>query len=128
VTEIVVEARTPAQPAGGTEPTEPIELREPREPREPRETREPRDGGEARPARGRIFLGVGEGDGVDEGKVREAVAALVPGLELLAADVRRTHTFLDVKPEDLDRAVAGLNGKDLAGKAVLAEKARRRRR
>jgi ATP-dependent RNA helicase DeaD len=104
---VVVEVQGAAEPAAVGEPAEPSE---------------------SRPSRGRIFLGVGELDGADEGKVREAVAVLVPGLDLLAVELRRTHCFLEVKPEDLDRAVAGLNGKDVAGKAALAEKARRRRR
>ncbi|HSN15651.1 MAG TPA: DEAD/DEAH box helicase, partial [Anaeromyxobacteraceae bacterium] len=37
---------------------------------------------EARPQRARIFFSIGEQDGADEAKVREAVAALAPGLEL----------------------------------------------
>jgi ATP-dependent RNA helicase DeaD len=121
--EIVVDARVRAEPEA--EAAVPVTAEaEPAgadaEPREPRE---------ARPPRGRIFVGVGELDGADEAKVREAVGALVPGLELVGVEVRRTHAFLEVMPEDLERAVAGLNGKDVAGKSgVLAEKARRRRR
>jgi ATP-dependent RNA helicase DeaD len=81
-----------------------------------------------RPGRGRVFVSAGEQDGADEGKMRDFAAALAPGLELLAVEVRRNHTFLEVKPEALDGAVAALNGKDGFGKALLAEKARRRRR
>jgi len=56
------------------------------------------------------------------------VAALVPGTEILAMELRRTATFLEVQPEALDAAVAGLHGKEWNGKALTAEKARRRRR
>jgi ATP-dependent RNA helicase DeaD len=84
--------------------------------------------GEARPSRSRVFLTLGQKDGADEAKVRAAVAALAPDLALLAVDVRANHSFLQVAPDDLERSVAALNGKEFEGKALTAEKARRRRR
>jgi ATP-dependent RNA helicase DeaD len=81
-----------------------------------------------RPPRGRIFLNAGEVDGADEAKIRETFASLAAGIELQRAEVRRTHAFLDVRPEDLEAAVAALNGKEAFGKTLSAEKARRRRR
>jgi ATP-dependent RNA helicase DeaD len=75
-----------------------------------------------------VFLTLGEQDGADEAKVREAVASLAPGLAVLGVDVRRAHSFLDVAPEAVEEAVRALNGKDWNGKALAAEKARRRRR
>ncbi|HZY01993.1 MAG TPA: DEAD/DEAH box helicase [Anaeromyxobacteraceae bacterium] len=86
------------------------------------------EGGEARPPRSRIFLTLGEADGADEAKVREAVAGLAPGLELLGVEVRRSHSYLDVRPEALEGAVAALHGKTWGDKALTAERARRRRR
>ena len=89
------------------------------------------DGREAaapRPPRARVFLTLGEQDGADEAKVREAVASLAPDLAVLGVDVRRAHSFLDVAPEAADAAASALNGKDWNGKALTAEKARRRRR
>jgi len=83
---------------------------------------------EQRSARARIFVSLGEMDGADEAKVREVIAALAPGTELRAVEVRRNHSFVEVPPEALDGAVAALNGKDWNGKALTAEKARRRRR
>jgi ATP-dependent RNA helicase DeaD len=83
---------------------------------------------EVRPPRSRVFLTFGQKDGADEAKVRAAVAGLAPDLELLAIDVRLNHSFLEVAPDDLERAVAALNGKEFEGKALTAEKARRRRR
>ena len=80
------------------------------------------------PQQARVFVNAGEVDGADEAKVRELVAALAPGLELLDVQVRRNHTFLEVKPEALESAVEALNGKEGLGKALAAEKARRRRR
>jgi len=89
---------------------------------------EPRPAEGQRPQKARIFLSLGEQEGADEAKVRETVASLAPGLELLAVEVRRGHSFLEVRPEALDEAVAALNGKEALGKKLLAEKARRRRR
>ncbi len=78
--------------------------------------------------RARIFVSLGEQDGADDTKVREAVAALAPGVELRKVEVRRTHSFLEVAPEAMDAAVQALQGKEWGGKALTAERARRRRR
>jgi len=85
-------------------------------------------GDSQRPQKARIFLSLGEQDGADEAKVRETVAALAPGAEILGVEVRRNHSFLEVRPDALDAAVGALNGKEAFGKKLLAEKARRRRR
>jgi ATP-dependent RNA helicase DeaD len=85
-------------------------------------------GDDGQPQRAKIFISLGEQDGADEAKVREAVAALAPGLELRKVELRRGHSFLEVAPEAIDGAVASLNGKDWNGKPLTAEKARRRRR
>ena len=53
---------------------------------------------------------------------------MAPGIELQKVEVRRTHAFLEVRPDDLEGLVAALNGKEGFGKALAAEKARRRRR
>jgi ATP-dependent RNA helicase DeaD len=84
--------------------------------------------GSARPPRGRVFVSLGEQDGADEAKVRDAVGALAPGLELRGVELRRTHAFLEVAPDAVEGAVQALNGKDWNGKALTAERARRRRR
>jgi ATP-dependent RNA helicase DeaD len=89
----------------------------------PAESAEPQ-----RPPRSRVFLGYGEKDGADEAKVRAAAAALAPGVELLAVELRQNHSFLEVTAEAVEQVVAGLNGKEWEGKALVAEKARRRRR
>ncbi|HEX9402455.1 MAG TPA: DEAD/DEAH box helicase [Anaeromyxobacter sp.] len=85
-------------------------------------------GGEQRPARGKIFLSLGEMDGADEAKVREAVATLAPGVEVSAIELRRSHSYVEVPPDALEDAVRALHGKDWNGKALTAERARRRRR
>jgi ATP-dependent RNA helicase DeaD len=87
----------------------------------------PADGGQ-RPARAKLFVSLGEQDGAGEDKVREALAALAPGVEVRAVDVRRSHSFVEVAPDAVDAAVQALHGKDWNGKALTAERARRRRR
>jgi ATP-dependent RNA helicase DeaD len=114
---------------------EPVEIPVTRGPREPVEipaTREPEPSEGAsdrgRPSSSRIFLNAGEADGADETRIREAVASLAPGVEVVKVELRRSHAFLEVKPEDLEGLVSALQGKEAFGKALAAEKARRRRR
>jgi ATP-dependent RNA helicase DeaD len=83
---------------------------------------------EASPSKGRIFLTYGEKDGADEAKVRAALAALAPGVDVLAVELRQNHSFLEVAPEAVESAVTALDGKEWEGRKVAAEKARRRRR
>ncbi len=80
------------------------------------------------PLRTKVFLSIGEKDGADEAKVRATVASLAPELELLAVELHPSHTYLEVKPEQLDAAVAALHGREVDGKSLTAERARRRRR
>ncbi len=87
----------------------------------------PEEGG-GRAPRAKIFLSLGEMDGADEAKVRDVVASLAPGVEVRAVELRRSHSFVEVAPEAIDGAVQALHGKDWNGKALTAEKARRRRR
>jgi ATP-dependent RNA helicase DeaD len=84
--------------------------------------------GEGRPPRARIFVSLGELDGADEAKVREAIASLSPGTEVRAVELRRSHSFVEVSPESLDATVQALHGKEWNGKLLTAERARRRRR
>jgi ATP-dependent RNA helicase DeaD len=81
-----------------------------------------------RPPRSRIFVSLGEADGADEAKVREAISTLAPGTEVRTVEVRRSHSFVDVAPEGLEGAVQALHGKEWNGKPLTAERARRRRR
>jgi ATP-dependent RNA helicase DeaD len=84
--------------------------------------------GERDESRGRLYLTLGELDGAGEARVREVVRQLAPGIEVLGVEVRRSHSYLDVKPEEIDGAVAALQGKQVDGKTLTAERARRRRR
>jgi ATP-dependent RNA helicase DeaD len=110
-------APTRAVPAAREQPPAAIEV--------PAAAAEAPGGREPRP---RIFLSLGEQDGADEAKVREAFASLAPGVELRKVELRRGHSFLEVAPEALDGAVTALHGKEWGGKVLTAERARRRRR
>jgi ATP-dependent RNA helicase DeaD len=90
----------------------------------------PTPGGPAdkRPPKGRVFVKLGQKDGADEAKLRAFVAAHAPGAEVLAIDVRPSHSIVEVAPEAVEGVVAALHGKEVDGKPVTAEKARRRRR
>jgi ATP-dependent RNA helicase DeaD len=83
---------------------------------------------EERPERSKVYLTLGEQDGADEARVRQVVKELAPDLELLEVEVRRSHSYLHVRPESIEAAVAALDGKEAGGKKLAAEKARRRRR
>jgi ATP-dependent RNA helicase DeaD len=60
--------------------------------------------------------------------VRTALSELAPGLEVLGVEVRLSHSYVDVKPEALEGAIAALDQKPWGDKVLGAEKARRRRR
>jgi ATP-dependent RNA helicase DeaD len=126
----IFEARAPSVPVPPR--AAPVEIPATREPVEIPATREP-DSSEGasdrgRPSASRIFLNAGEADGADETRIRETVASLAPGVEVVKVELRRSHTFLEVKPEDLDGLLSALLGKEAFGKALAPEKARRRRR
>jgi ATP-dependent RNA helicase DeaD len=82
---------------------------------------------EQRPQKARVYVTLGEKDGADEAKVRAAVAALAPAVELLAVEVRQNHSFLEVPPEQIEAAVSALHGKEHDGRALSAERAKKRR-
>ena len=83
---------------------------------------------ERTPSRGRVFVSLGQRDGADEAKVREAIASLAPDLEVRTVQVRQSHSFLEVDPDAVERAVTALQGKEFGGRTLTAERARRRRR
>jgi ATP-dependent RNA helicase DeaD len=126
----IFEARE-APPAAPARPV-PVEIPATREPVEILATREPEpsEGGSdrGRPSASRVFLNAGEADGADEMRLRETVASLAPGVDVVKVELRRSHTFLEVKPEALDGLVLALQGKEAFGKVLAAERARRRRR
>jgi hypothetical protein len=43
-------------------------------------------------------------------------------------DIMNTHTYLNVAPDDADRLCSALTGKEVAGREVVCERAKPRRR
>jgi hypothetical protein len=43
-------------------------------------------------------------------------------------DIMNTHTYLNVPPADADRVCAALTGKQIAGRDIVCERAKPRRR
>jgi len=80
------------------------------------------------PPKGRVFIKLGEGDGADEPKLRGLMSTHAPEIDVLAIEVRQTHSFVEVSPDAVETLVAALDGKELEGKRLFAERARRRRR
>lgn len=103
-----------------------------REPRAPRESRESREAQETRDdeAAGfvQIFVNVGRRDGASPGELQRL---LTEGAGIERKDtgrirVRDRNSFVSVKKDDLDKAIAALAGQSLGGRTIIAEKARDR--
>jgi ATP-dependent RNA helicase DeaD len=76
-----------------------------------------------------IFIDVGKLDGVVEDDFHDTLEGKgFPSEEVLFVRIRDTHSFIGVPPELLKDAVAALDGSQVGGLEVLAEKARPRRK
>lgn len=74
-----------------------------------------------------IFINVGKDDGVSADDVKnELVAAGISAEDTAYVRVRQRHTFVGVRQGLLDKALAALNGRQIASRAVEAEPARPR--
>jgi ATP-dependent RNA helicase DeaD len=107
---------------------QPREHREEPRAQKPRLERAPAPEARAEDHRPRkLFVGVGEADGLAKGGVSALLAQLagVPVEVFSDEEVRKTATFIRVNDDAFDK-VLGLNGKDHNGKPLLVEKARRR--
>jgi hypothetical protein len=76
----------------------------------------------------RLYLNLGRKDGASEREIRDLIAAHAGEVPLTAIDVMNTHTYLNVGPADADRVVAALAGRELAGRQIICEPAKPRRR
>lgn len=103
---------------------EPRSYEPPREPaREPSRSYEPPRGDIAR-----LYLNLGRKDGASEREVRDLLAAHAGAVDVSEIDVMNTHTYLNVAPADAERVVAALTGKEIAGRQLVCESAKPRRR
>ncbi len=76
----------------------------------------------------RLYLNLGRKDGASERDIRDLIAAHAGEVTLTAVDVMNTHTYLNVAPADADRVVGALAGRELAGRQIICEAAKPRRR
>jgi len=79
------------------------------------------------PGYAQIFVNVGRRDGARPGDLQRLLEASgLPALETARIRVRERNTFLSVKKELVERAVAALAGQVLGGRSLIAELARPR--
>ncbi|HVV16670.1 MAG TPA: DEAD/DEAH box helicase [Polyangia bacterium] len=76
----------------------------------------------------RLYVNLGRKDGASEREIRDLIAAHAGEVALSDVDVMNTHTYLNVPPADADRVVAALAGRELAGRQIICETAKPRRR
>jgi ATP-dependent RNA helicase DeaD len=76
----------------------------------------------------RLYLNLGRKDGASEREVRDLLTTHAGGVDVSEVDVMNTHTYLNVAPADAERVVAALAGKEIAGRQLVCESAKPRRR
>jgi hypothetical protein len=76
----------------------------------------------------RLYLNLGRKDGASEKEVRDLLATYAGSPDVKDIDVMNTHTYLNVAPADADRIIAAVSGKELAGRQLVCETAKPRRR
>ena len=76
----------------------------------------------------RLYLNLGRKDGASDDQIIELVASHAGEVTLKGMDIMNTHTYLNVPPDDADRVCAALTGKQVAGRDIVCERAKPRRR
>ena len=75
-----------------------------------------------------LYLNLGRKDGASEEQVRDLLATHVGEVAIEGMDIMNTHTYLNVPPDDADRICTALSGKQVAGRDIICERAKPRRR
>jgi ATP-dependent RNA helicase DeaD len=77
----------------------------------------------AQPAWAKLFLGVGERDGVSTGDLLGAITgeANVPGEAVGRIDIKESHTLVEVHDDMAPQVIKALNGTTISGRAVRAD-------
>lgn len=94
----------------------------------PRDDRGPVKDVEDDPSFAQLFLNVGRRDGLRPGDVHRLLVevARIEEAEQGRIRMRERITFVSVRPEQLDRAIAALGGQVVAGRTLVAERAKPR--
>jgi ATP-dependent RNA helicase DeaD len=83
---------------------------------------------EVEPGMARLYLNLGRKDGASERDVLDLLSANGGVSRPPELDIMNTHTYLNVPVEDATRVCEVLTGKELAGRALVCEPAKPRRR
>ena len=83
---------------------------------------------ELAPGTARLYLNLGRKDGASERDVSDLLASHVSLASPPVLDIMNTHTYINVPSEDSARVCDALTGKELAGRALVCEPAKPRRR
>jgi len=76
----------------------------------------------------RLYLNLGRKDGASEPQVRDLIATHLGSVAIEGLDIMNTHTYLNVPPDDAERICTALTGKQVAGRDIVCERAKPRRR
>ena len=88
----------------------------------------PRPSDELPPGTARLYLNLGRKDGAAERDVMDLLSAHANLALPAELDIMNTHTYINVPAEDAGRVCEALTGKELAGRALICEPAKPRRR
>ena len=76
----------------------------------------------------RLYLNLGRKDGASEPDVMALLSAHVTLTTPPELDIMNTHTYINVPSDDAGRVCDALTGKELAGRPLVCEPAKPRRR
>ena len=90
----------------------------------------PRDASSDAPAGdvARLYLNLGRKDGASEKEIRDLLSTYAGSPQVMDVDVMNTHTYLNVAPGDAERIIGAVTGKEMAGRQLICETAKPRRR
>jgi hypothetical protein len=83
---------------------------------------------ELAPGMARLYLNLGRKDGAAERDVLELLSTHATMSRPPELDIMNTHTYINVPVDDAGRVCEALTGKELAGRALVCEPAKPRRR
>ena len=76
----------------------------------------------------RLYLNLGRKDGASEKEIRDLLSTYAGSPQVMDIDVMNTHTYLNVAPADAERIIGAVTGKEMAGRQLICETAKPRRR
>jgi ATP-dependent RNA helicase DeaD len=95
---------------------------------EPERTPPPQKDVEDDPSFAQLFLNIGRRDGLRPGDVQRLLVEIAHIADAQQGRIRMREriTFVSVRPEELDRAITSLAGHVVAGRTLVAERAKPR--